>query len=465
VKPKIGLVALYFDMFDDIMPPTFRREKEAVGEEVAGMLAAFADVEYPGIVANEATAASLAQRWHAQDLDAVVLFPTMASPPLYSWRIVQALAAPILIWNGHLIREIHDSFTYHDANRYSSNIGAVMITNVLLREGRRFHLVSGYYRDPATLGQVRDYLQAAGAARRLRAARIGRIGSEIPGYADVSIDEELLRNKLGPEVIWMDQAELESAYRSVATERIRAHQEEVNREYAVEVPDDILTASIRIALALEDLVGRHRLDAVALNCHSDLFRRNPEIGLVACYGASRLTGAGIPVSCTGDVPTVIAMLILKTLGGQSQYCECVMTDHEKDCILFTNTGEGDPTLASANVKKCLICNDHYPGVRGGGASPVFPCRGGGATMVAFSPKKGVANDHVVVVAPGEVLGTQHESTRVTNALFRFRNYSSIEGFNRWCRAGAPHHGAFTLGDFSERIRHVAELWGVESILV
>jgi hypothetical protein len=146
-------------MFDDIMPPTFRREKEAVGEEVAGMLAAFADVEYPGIVANEATAASLAQRWHDQDLDAVVLFPTMASPPLYSWRIVQALAAPILIWNGHLIREIHDSFTYHDANRYSSNIGAVMITNVLLREGRRFHLVSGYYRDPATLGQVRDYLR------------------------------------------------------------------------------------------------------------------------------------------------------------------------------------------------------------------------------------------------------------------------------------------------------------------
>ena len=287
------------------------------------MLAAFADVEYPGIVANEATAASLAQRWLNQDLDAVVLFPTMASPPLYSWRIVQALDAPLLIWNGQLIREIHDTFTYHDANRYSSNIGAIMITNVLLREGRRFQLVSGYYRDPATLGQVRDYLEAARAAHRLRSARIGRIGSEIPGYADVSIDQELLRNKLGTEIIWIDQAELESAYRSVATERIRSHQEEVNREYAVEVPGDILEASIRIALALEDLVGGHSLDAVALNCHSDLFRRNPEIGLVACYGASRLTGTGVPVSCTGDVPTVIAMLILKTLGGQSQYCECV----------------------------------------------------------------------------------------------------------------------------------------------
>jgi len=464
-RARIGLVALYFDMFDDIMPPSFRQEKEAVGREIATMLGQLCEVDYPGIIANEAKAVEAADRWGQAGLDAIIFFPTMASPPSFSWAVARASKLPLLIWNGHLIQEIHDSFTYHDANRYSSNVGTIMVTNVFLREGRTFHLISGYYRDRNVLEQIRRYLDAVVAANRLRNARVGRIGREIQGYADVSIEEEPLRSNLGTQIVPIEKEELERAYRDVNPSRIRDHRNRLGEEYQLEVPEEILESSIRIALALEDLFVKHQLDAAAINCHSDLFRRNPEIGLVACYGASRLTGMGFPVSCTGDIPTSIAMLVLKALGGQAHYCECVMTDHVQNYILFTNTGEGDPTLARTNRKKCLICNEHYPGLRGGGASPVFSCRGGAATMVGFSPKMGAAKGHVLVAAQGEVLGTFHEDTRVANAAFRFKNHSCLEGFNRWCMAGAPHHGAFTLGDFSRQMQYVADLWGPQLILI
>jgi L-arabinose isomerase len=464
-KPRVALVALYFDMFDDVMPPTFRQEKEAVGREVAGLLEPFADVDYSGLVANLAQAEAARRRWAAAELDAVVVFPTMASPPAFPWECTRGLGLPVLVWNGHLIREIADGFTYHDANRYSSNVGAIMITNVFRRQGAPFQLVSGYYREPDVLARVRGFVEAAAAAGRLRRARLGRIGVEIPGYADVGIDAEALESSLGTSVVAIGKPELDEAYRGVAAERIAEDRAELAAEYAVEVPEALLESSVRIALALEDLVARHRLDALAINCHSELFRRNPEIGLVACYGASRSTGRGVPVSCTGDAPTALAMLALKALGGHAQYCEFVVTDHARDAILLTNTGEGDPTIARTDRPKCLKCNAHYPGLHGGGASPVFACRGGTATMLAFSPKHGAARGHVLVAAQGEVLGTFHERTGVTNALFRFRNAGALSGFDRWCLAGAPHHGAFTLGDCAERLRWLADLWGPEFVLI
>jgi hypothetical protein len=78
----------------------------------------------------------------------------------------------------------------------------------------------------------------------------------------------------------------------------------VNREYAVEVPDDILTAD----------PDRWRwiwwAGTASTRWRSIVIRSFPpeRNGLVACYVASRLTGQE-SVSCTGDVQTVIAMLI------------------------------------------------------------------------------------------------------------------------------------------------------------
>lgn len=464
-KPRVGLVALYFNHVEYIMDKSFRREKEELGHEIANVLGEFADVCYHGLIDSIEEGIAAAQQFVSVELDAVVFFSTMAAPPSYGWECLRQLQVPVLVWNGQIARRVPDSLNYQDVNRYGANVGTVMITNVLLREQRPFHLVSGYYRDAQTIAKVKIYVEAVAAVNRLRRARVGRIGQEIPGYADVTIDDGMLRDSLGTEVIDIQKPEVEERYDQVTQERITDLLSNIKTEYEVTVPLEILSNSVRIALALEDIVTRNHLDAVAINCHSEIFRENPHIGLVGCYGASRLTGMGIPFSCTGDVPTAVAMLILKSLGGQSQYGDCVMTDLERDFVLLTNTGEGDPAIARTDGRKCLIQNENYPGVRGCGANPLFQCRSGSATMVAFSPQKASRGGHVIVAALGEVLGVSYDDTRVTTAAFRFRNRSSVDGYDHWCRAGAPHHGGLTLGDYTEHIRHIGELWGVETVLI
>ena len=53
-----------------------------------------------------------------------------------------------------------------------------------------------------------------------------------------------------------------------------------------------LERSLRAALALEDVVARHRLDGGAFNCHVPQFRFGDEIGIAPCWGLGRLTYDG-----------------------------------------------------------------------------------------------------------------------------------------------------------------------------
>jgi L-arabinose isomerase len=217
--------------------------------------------------------------------------------------------------------------------------------------------------------------------------------------------------------------------------------------------------SARLALALEDLFREQRLDAAALNCHSGLLRDNPEIGLVACYGASRLTAMGLPVACTGDLTVAVAMLAATALGGEAHCCEAVALDVPRDWLLLTNTGEGDPRLARPDAPRRIEANRRFPGACGCGAKVIFACRPGVSTLVAFTPQAGVPGGHTFVVARGQVLDAVLPGTGVPSAAFRFCGRGCIEGFELWCAAGAPHHAVLAAGDLTEPMRQLGAMWG------
>lgn len=463
--PQVGLVALYFDLFDQTMPPSYREEKEQLARQVASIVGKFAEVRYPGLIANAGQAKRAGAELADKDLDAILVYPTMAAPPGFAWDAVAALNAPILVWNGHTVTRVRDEFDMQDATRHSHNVGTVMVTNVLRRFNRKFHLFTGPVSADSSVTYLHDYLTACAAANRLRRARIGRIGMEIPGYVDVAIDPGELRRSLGAEVIDISLDEWQRTFDDVTPEAVRSLAAGLRGEYSVELSSEPFERSCRIALAMQDLVVRHVLSAGTVNCHSEFFRRNPDVGIVACLGVSWLTGEGVPFSCTGDVPTSIAMLLLKSLGLEAQYAECDMTDYERDFILFTNCGEGDPRICASGAKKRLLPNVHYSGLCGEGACLYFEAATGPATMCGFSPDASVLSGFSLAIAEGELCGTRHPRLGVPNNVFRFRNSNAVEGFNRWCQAGATHHCAVSLGDQSRKLRLCGELLGIDVTVV
>lgn len=463
--PQVGLVALYFDLFDRTMPPSYREEKEQLARRVASILGGFAHVHYPGLIANAAQAARAGAQLAEEELDGILIYPTMAAPPGFAWDAVASLKAPILVWNGHTVTRVRDEFDMQDATRHSHNVGTVMVTNVLRRFNRKFVLFTGPVGADSSVACLREYVTACAATGVLRRARIGRIGMEIPGYVDVAIGAGELRRAVGAELVDIGLEEWQQTFDDVAPGSVRSLADGLRGEYSVELPEEAFERSCRIALAMRDLVARHGLSAGAVNCHSEFFRSNPGVGMVACLGVSWLTGEGVPFSCTGDIPTSVAMLLLKSLGLQAQYAECDMTDYERDFILFTNCGEGDPRICASGARKRLLPNVHYPGVCGEGACLYFEAAAGPATMCGFSPDASVASGFSLAVAEGELCGTRHPRLAVPNNVFRFRNSNAVEGFNRWCHAGATHHCAVSLGDHARKLRLCGELLGIDVTVI
>src|SRR5690348_8910409 len=134
-------------MFDPVMPPEYRTQKEALAKRAAEFLAKYGEVIYPGLVVDEASGA-VAGRALESLADVVVVFPCMAAPPSYSWAALSHLRGiPVVIWNAHEMEEIPKDFNAVDLVRHSSNVGSIMLTNVLLRHDRKFRLVTGRWGD------------------------------------------------------------------------------------------------------------------------------------------------------------------------------------------------------------------------------------------------------------------------------------------------------------------------------
>jgi len=114
------------------------------------------------------------------------------------------------------------------------------------------------------LAELGDFFAAAAAVRRLRSARIGRIGYPFPGMGDFAVDTTHLAATLG--CAWTSLAVEDYIKRSAAADAIKASElvAEYRRSYdvAADVTDADLAVTARAELALRGLVKDHRLDAL-----------------------------------------------------------------------------------------------------------------------------------------------------------------------------------------------------------
>lgn len=462
---RIAVLCGYMPFFDETMPPTYRQEKEAWCRSVAAMVEDVGEVFCAGLVTDHETGARIGRQLQAFDPDAILLAPSMASPPGYTWAAIADLPrTPIVLWNAHELDTVSPEYDMSELIRHSANVGSLMIGNVLIRSRRRPILVTGRFRDPAVQKRLRRLLRAAAVAGRLRKARFGVFGQPHDGYLNVVADDEDLREHIGPSLVRVSREEFTEAFASVPAERVDGLAAELRSRYVVEAPDEELRPSVQLVCALRDLVERYALSGGTFNCW-DFSVHSPRLGVIGCLANALLTTEGIPFTCTGDIITAIAMYLAKQLGGACFYCELDTIDYQRDMVLCANTGEGDFSLAP-DCRLCrVIASGAASGRRARGCSVLYPAREGQATLVGFSPNGFAPSGYALQVAPGAVLGTPELAIRVPTLWFRFRNGPTASAFERWLQAGATHHVALAWGDLTEELEAVASALGIQAIVI
>jgi L-arabinose isomerase len=460
-RPKVGVVSCYFPLFEKQMPPGFRQEREATARGYAELLARDFDVVDAGTLASDADGERANALLREARADVVVFAPSMAAPPSYAAHALAGLDAPLVIWNGPTIDRLPDGLTQAQATVNSSQVAAVMLANSLVRESKPFATITASPSDAAGTALLTRTVRAAAVASVLRGASVLRVGGWLPGYLDVeSTAAELAQLGVTEHAVTVE--ELDDAFATVDAERIGGGLADLdNRGWARrEGPAD--QRSMRLALALHDLAGSVNAVGATVNCHSDMLRWNPAIGITACLGASLLTAEGVPVSCTGDLPTALALVLARALSGRALYCEFYTPERETGLMLLAAGGEGDPAWADPGNPVVVEPNDHYPGDHGSGTSISFRLERGPATALSLSPAGATWR---LAWATGEIVEARYDAMGGPNGMFRFDSGSAFEAGARWIASGATHHNALAHGRLDVEIPVLARALGIEEVRV
>ena len=424
------------------MPADLVERKTAEAERAAEILRRSTgdDVVLLDLTGSLEQGVEAGRRLLEDDPYAVVIVPTIATMAAFPWAAVEALAVPIVIWTQ--TGEDPDPRSPAEMVFESGPIGATAIGNVLARHGRTFRSTIG----PDVGARALALLRAARASRSMRGAVFAHIGGAIwPGMLDVTLDRARFAAVFGARI-----ADLEPDWTARAAD--------LPGDGVEALEPTIAARSAEAAGAIVAACRRAGAVAGAIHCHGAAFAQNPEVGVVCCAASTLLATEGVPMACTGDDCTAVALFLAAQLGGAAQYLELDAPRRSLDACLVTSGGEGDLRLAAPDGPVRACENRFFSGLAGRGAAVEFVLRPGPVTLIAFTP---IGEGFRVIAAHGEVLATAPPALGVPRGYVRFR-CAAAEAFDWWCEAGANHHLALAPGHHGDAVRAFAEIHAIEA---
>lgn len=458
---RIGYLPFYVDYYEGICPD-FPREKTEVARRCSDTLSSFGQLLWDGKLIESLDAAEGAgKRLASEKPDCVVVVTTIAVFGGICWTSLKEIDAPILIWNPQLIESVGTGYTMEDIVRNTSQIGTQALANTLLRRGRSYRVVTGYWESERTMWELERFFAVIRTVEVLRKARFLAIGDVFPLMTDILIDEGELKERIGATIVRVSKEELTERYLAVLDEQVASRLIEMQRDYPIsELTEDEAQRSARLSHVFSKLVDETEADGGTFNCHAEVCLRNPRIGITACYGHGLQNSLGRPFTCTGDLPTAVAMLLLKELTGVAMYTEVQIMDESREAIVIANSGEGEDGIRRKGCPSAVIGNRNFKGLEGRGASFAYPLQTGPATLFSLTPTSG---NYRLIVAEGEILDDTLPDAGALAGFFRFSHTDLHTGYTRWLEAGAIHHATTSLGHWAHEIKEVGRHFEFEVI--
>ena len=452
---RVLVVMPYWSFFESSTTTDLRHDRESLLSRVCDAVrAAGCDVAGSYLLDSSSSARPWQEQIVRNDVDVLLVAPSMAAPPAPVLDLIHGMPdVPLVIWPCGWPSTVLGEFSHSDIVERGATVGTPMITSVLVREGRPFRLLPVDCDVDGPGGQLADELTAARAAARVRAARIGRIGEALPGYASVEVDDEALSAHLGLNVIRIPPSEFAERFAAQSATATSERVLSLREEFVVDCPAASLTPAGRAVDALEGLTGDQRLSAGTLNCHVGEIRGSSQLGIAPCLALGQSTSHGRPWTCTGDILTAIGMLICSEVSGTSLYHEIEAFDPADASFIIANSGEHDtrmsaqtPRLAPSPWWPASICATH-------------PIPEGPATIVALAP---VPDGFRLICAEGSIEKAAEPATGTVSGRFRWSGTPG-QGWGSWIEAGAGHHSSLGLGHHAGRLASVAKHLGIDFV--
>ena len=229
---------------------------------------------------------------------------------------------------------------------------------------------------------------------------------------------------------------------------------------ATKLTDEDLTQAAHTAVALDKFIEKYNLTGLAYYYEGKPDTLQRTVATTFIVGNSILNAQGIPMCGEFDVKTCIAMLIMDRLNIGGSFAEFHPFDFNEDFILVGH--DGPHHLRIAEGKPVLRSLSKYHGKPGHGASVEFKIKEGPITMLGITQKADGSFKFVIgegYSKEGPIPPTGNTNTR------GFFKPTTKEFIKKWVMEGPTHHYALGVGHHAETIAKIADILGIESVIV
>jgi L-arabinose isomerase len=328
---------------------------------------------------------------------------------------------------------------------------------------RNLEVVVGSIHDDQAYAEIDRYVDVVTIHKQLRDMTIGVVGHVFRGMFDFEFDKTMVKGVLGPEVVNVQISHLLDLWEKIAPEDtdVAALVEKVHASYQVEGVSrgDILGAA-RVAVAMKRLIARFRLDGLVLlgqhyvEAHT---KSTSYLGMAELHAEGKTPGV-----TEGDVLGLIMMKIMRHLTGLTPFFgEWGEFDVPRNAMMLLAHGYADPTQAKHGMKPRITPTPEQWGFEGSGFSYELTFDPGPTTFGHFIRD---ARGWRMLISGGEILDVPampiHDSSLVVKLERPIKEYVEI-----LTKHGFPHHCIAVRGDVRKQLGQLADLMGMEKVLI
>lgn len=422
--------------FIGVTQKTFKYRKEEVFNESINVLKSFADKVPFNLIYNDTLIddpnflADLMRDWETK-IDLLIVQTTTFSSgnigeiiaksniPVIYWALPEPEIANNLKWNSLCALNFFVSLL----KRFNPN--------------KKFKWVYSPIHDASEL--LRE-LKIYKVVKSLKNLRIGHLVGTAPGFLNLDISEDLIKEKLGTEIVKFPNLDLlMETIKNLDEEEVRKEKANLIGKIDMKIEEKWLDEGIKISLALRKIAKDYKLGAIASRCWPDF---KEKLSIFPCFSFAVLNEE-IPVSCEGDILSSLAMYMLKELSQTPTTVLDLVYYDEKGIVLWHC---GNTPLSLTKSKVHLDYQFNHPGM-----GTVIDSRFKEGEVTIFSFNQDMKN---ALVFSGKISYPFDTKFQGSFAYVTDLTVKPKELFDIILREGFPHHLVLSYGNYVDLIKEV-----------
>jgi len=391
------------------------------------------DLEVPELVTSAETAEEVAKGLTGEISGAIIVVATGGTE-----RSIRAIAAnlgkPIMIL----------------ANPFNNSLASSQEAYAALRE--QGAAVKLFYSplDSSIIPNAKAFVRVCKTIQKLNDCRLGQVGGPSP-WILTSKDGDLIKRRIGPELIRLEVAELLDLVEKVDPGEAGGLAGELKNKFGgvVEPSEEDLMNAAKVYLAMRELASKYGLSAVTIRCF-DLI----EHGLTGCIGMSMCNDLGLVAGCEADLDAALTMMIVSFLTDEPCWmANVVRVDEDANTVTLAHCTIATKMLA--DVKKSVLRSHFESGKCVGIQGPLAEAE---VTLTRLGGK-GLTK---MLVATGQIFRSDMRDPGLCRTQVEIRLNGNVEEF---VENSLGNHQVLAYGNLTPLLIDFCRFKGIELVTI